>query len=192
MSEVIQARRFARMAKEPSNVIHVGVGGGKDAIELKKFWPDTRFIGIDPHHKAQPAIYPGQFIRAAVGRKPGFIRFYRRPRWQRSSIFTFPKRTQQEELVYAITLDQVLHQLDVRGTTVLWLDCEGSELFALQGGKQLIKQVTWMNVEVEGNYERTGAPPKEDLIHFMEEHNFKQVHQVRRDAIFRSKDIKHG
>lgn len=185
-----QARRLARFAQEPSNVIHVGVGDAEDAVMLKSKWPNARFIGLDPHHKAPAPKYPGEFIRAAIARKPGFVTFYRRPSWYRSSMFSFEKRRQSPESVYAITLDMVANQFDVRGSVVLWLDCEGSELFALMGASHLINQVTWINIEVEGNYERTLAPPREDIELFMEEHNFRFINQTRRDAIYKLRSIK--
>lgn len=191
MSAIVQARRLARMADQPSNVIHVGVGDAEDAVTLKKHWKDARFIGIDPHHKAPAPKYPGEFIRGAIARKPGFVTFYRRPSWQRSSMFSFEKRSQSPESVYAITLDMLAHEFNIRGTVVLWLDCEGSELFALLGGKKLVdNQVTWANIEIEGNYERSLAPPKEDVAMFMEQHGFKFMKQVRRDAIYKKRTIK--
>lgn len=190
-SAVAQARRLARLADEPSNVIHVGVGDCEDALELKRQWPNARFIGIDPHHKSPAPKYPGQFIRGAVGRKSGFVTFYRRPSWYRSSMFSHEKRAQSPETMYAITLDMIAYDFNVRGTVVLWLDCEGSELFALMGGKKLIdKQVTWANIEIEGNYERALAPPKQDVELFMADHGFKFVQQNGRDAIYKKKDIK--
>ena len=106
-------------------------------------------------------------------------------------MFSFEKRSQSPESVYAITLDMLAHEFNIRGTVVLWLDCEGSELFALLGGKKLVdNQVTWANIEIEGNYERSLAPPKEDVAMFMEQHGFKFMKQVRRDAIYKKRTIK--
>ena len=150
-----------RMGWLPNLVIQVGVGFKHEEMNvLHEEWPDCKFIGFEAHPGIATKVkdYPGELRSMAISNRFGITNFYEKPKHKDgSSVFRFKEDILAREIdpVLMSTLDRELP--DIIGTeAVLWLDCEGSELRALQGAEKLLQTVKMVNVEM------TPRPPSEN------------------------------
>lgn len=136
-----------RLGWYPDVVIQVGVGGYHQEVDvIREAWPETKFVGFDP---LMVKDYPGEFYQMAIGDENKRAPFYVKRRHQDgSSVFPLPDgQLRRTDEIDVRTLDSLLLN-DVSGRTLLWLDCEGSELNALRGGEALLKDIEMVNVEL--------------------------------------------
>jgi FkbM family methyltransferase len=140
----------------PDAIYQIGIGIRHDEIKIMHYvWPTAKIIGFEPHPhtcKKLKGDYPGKFYEMAVGDFCGQIDLYNRgPHKDGSSIFRRPDRPDGKELavnnVSIKTLDE-LFGLPIDLHVLLWLDCEGSELKVLQGGKEFLEGVEVVIVEM--------------------------------------------
>jgi FkbM family methyltransferase len=78
--------------------------------------------------------------------------------------------------VECVTLDSYFNNLD-SNNVVLWIDCEGANREVLTGANNLLKNVSSIFIETETEYLFEDAWHEEDVIHYLEEKNFKLVYR---------------
>jgi len=132
-------------------IYQVGVGDNHQETDvLSEAWAGVKFYGCDPRPCKD---YPGIFHQVAVTDKVGQARLYVKPRHHDgSSLYPTPIATRDGlqpmmREVQTDTLDNLFP--DPQGQHILlWLDCEGSELAALQSGDNLLGKAEVVNVEM--------------------------------------------
>lgn len=180
---------------KPDVVVQVGVGQHYEEVAVMlEMWPNLKFIGIEPHPGICDQLrdgYPGTVIEAAVGECDGRQALYSKKRHKDgSSLFRHKDEkdmeTYSEIEVDVRTLDSVMspHAGDLLNKEILlWLDCEGSELSALQGGQEFLESVDCVNVETTGNPPGVGWCDPVRLHHFlMYKGFFRQTGHTFRDT----------
>ena len=136
-------------------VVQVGVGLHHEEVDvLKAEWPGVRFLGFE----AVPSIcedikrtYPGSLYNYAITDRAGeqAAVYIRTNHKDGSSLFP-QGQASNSRVVMTQTLDQAVCPalLPPRHRILLWLDCEGSEAAALDGGAAFLKAVEMINVEM--------------------------------------------
>lgn len=148
----------------PKMVYQAGIGLHWQEIDcFKECWPDLRFVGCEPHPHLYSSLkksgkYPGEIHPVALGDHVKTATLYYRQRHRDGSslnhLYDKENVTTKQVEVEVNTLDNLFGATvgDVK-PILLWLDCEGSELDVIKGGKEFIKHVDMINVEM------TGKPP---------------------------------
>ena len=169
----------------PDIIVQVGVGRYCQEVNvMRETWPGVSFIGFEPHPETVKGLrdsYPGELHECAIADKPGRRKLFFRPRHKDGSSL-FPHPTDQgkslcEVDVIVSTLDGACCLPRGCGQILLWLDCEGSELRALQGGEEFVEKVGIINLEMTGN------PPNPEWGDHVETHNWLMGHGFLRQTI---------
>ncbi len=175
----------------PKTVIQVGVGMYWEEVDcIKEQWPDVYFVGFEPNpvlfKKLDGGKYPGLLYSCAIGDATGEATLYFRKRHKDGSslyqLYAKEGEETHEVIVPVEKLDDFFHLRTVRTKPVLlWLDCEGSELKALQGGREVIKSVDMVNVEMTGKPPGDGWCKPQDVHDLLIEYGFhlQYVHTFR-------------
>lgn len=139
----------------PDLVIQVGVGvNPEETAVFRDAWPEHDLIGFEGHptvYETALKSYPGQLFNFAIGDRDEAVEMWTPPRHKDgSSIF---KHEGMENLssckTWMKTLSQVIPINWVQDRQVLlWLDCEGCELKVLDHGRDVLKHVAVVNVEL--------------------------------------------
>lgn len=177
----------------PDVVFQVGVGHNHDeTLCFEEHWPDVLLIGCDPIHVKD---YPGLFHDCLISRVSGEVPFfYLKGHQDGSSMFEPPPRN--NPVLDRIVQSRPLSDFSPGGNCLLWLDCEGAEYEALASGKEFLRGVKMVNVEMTG-YPRTKQWPRPLEVHGILVRNgfFKTwVHTTRScrgqfDAIYVKKEL---
>ena len=136
-------------------VVQVGVGLHHEETDvLAAEWPGVRFLGFEALHDIVTAIdgsYPGDLYNYAItDRDDENVAVYVRTNHKDGSSLFSQGQVVNSRMVRTKTLDTVMvpATLPPRHRVLLWLDCEGSEAAALDGGRELLKRVEMINVEM--------------------------------------------
>lgn len=161
-------------------VMQVGIGDWAEGPALISLYNDVSFIGIEPIHR-----YREEAIRKGF---PGII--FPGVCWSESGIdFTFADQRTESNLfekdiprwdnisAKSITLDEICIGCRERGLwkppVLLWMDCEGSELEVLKGGREALKDISHMIVELKDRPKRPNVQtPGHKLIYELGEIGF--------------------
>ena len=174
----------------PTAILQVGVGHYSKEVEVfREAWPEAMLIGFEPHPETIRLIrnYPGLLICKALGRHEGNVRlFWNVGHKDGASVYNEVGLTDEPKWidVEISTLDNCCNE-DVRfqsgERTLLWLDCEGSELDVLIGGEQFVVNVNVINVELTGKSSRPGWPDPVRVNRWLLDHGFllQYVHTQR-------------
>ncbi len=130
------------------SVYQVGIGDRHEEVGvLKKAWPGVKFIGCEPRSINGKQDYD-EFHQLAISNYVGKAWFnIKSGHKDGSSLYPIPKHEDCKQIEISVATLDHLFPSPGTGRILLWLDCEGSELAALQGGKQFIKSVDLVNVE---------------------------------------------
>lgn len=142
---------------KPNQIHIVGVGAGHGEVEsFQERWPGVPIIGYEPH----PWTYPGlmatgrfqEVYNVAISNYVGKSVLYGKKRWKNGASILKPTShtPDQEFSVNVTTLDEMSKILGEVRQALLWLDCEGCELRALEGGEKFVQNVLAVNVEMTG------------------------------------------
>ena len=149
---------------KPSHVCIVGVGPQHgEILPMQAAWPDTTYTGFEPHPDvcAQASKdFPGDLYAYAVSDHSGKSTLYVPRNWKNGcSLFELDPKIQCKTVeVDLVRLDDIFPFIPGKSMvysrdrdTLLWLDCEGSELNALVGGEHFIdERVMMVNIEITG------------------------------------------
>jgi len=170
---------------------------GEKSRLMKREWPNTTFLGFEAHPDSAKKIkdYPGEIRNKAISDRSGTVKLFSKRRHKDGSsleIFNADIEDVQELEVACSTLDK---EVEYEGNNaLLWLDCEGSELKAMQGGLDFLKRVKVINIEMTPNPPSSCWPSTVDLHEFISQQGFYRqwIHTLRNgqyDAIYVRPDI---
>ncbi len=162
---------------QPDCIFTVGLGHGGEIGQLEEVWPDAKYFACEPHPGLiNNAIgqYPGTLFPFAIGREDGETTLYHKRRHIcGSSLFNRRMRGDKKITVQRRTLDSLLRDHGPFGEYILlWLDCEGSELDALDGGEKFLDSVPWINLEMSVRPVRPGWPDHFQVHSFLSKAGF--------------------
>lgn len=155
----------------PQQIVIAGLGvDAEEPAVFKHHWPDVHIRAYEANRsicEKLPKNYPADVTNIALSSFCGKRQFYYKSQWKNGGSL-LPKADEaahQQEAVATTTLDAdwCLRRGDaVR--TLLWLDIEGSELDAINGGETFIRnQVDVINIEVTGNPREANWPTPEEI-----------------------------
>ena len=141
----------------PKTVYMVGIGPCHEETQvITSAWPDTDLVGFEPNPIIQEQLkkdFPGRFFTYALSNYVGKGSLYSPNRWKNgASLF----RVEKHHSIFPVEVTK----LDALGPflacpsgrdSLLWLDCEGSELDVLLGGEEFVtERIAAINVEMTG------------------------------------------
>jgi len=145
----------------PDIIWQIGVGVHHQEVDcLLETWEDIRIVGFEPHPKTYRDIknkYPGELLNLAVGKYTGEATLYSKPRHKDGS--STRKHSNPDNNLHPIQVNQIIldcHYIKSlsnrlgQGRSLLWLDCEGSELDVLQSGERFLEGIQAVNIEMTG------------------------------------------
>lgn len=128
---------------KPKWLIDVGVGCGDEARQFRVYVPEIKIVGLEPHpdlYSKTIVDYPGALLQQGA--------------WSHARMILLSREGKQstcyrdgEIEIEVRPLDELLRQFPKICEAVLWLDIEGAELEALQGGRELLKRCVAVNAE---------------------------------------------
>jgi FkbM family methyltransferase len=163
-------------------VYQVGVGVYHEEVDvLREEW-GCRFVGCEPHRGTYESVkgsYPGRLHNVAIANTSGIMTFYQKKRHADGSSLNYHDllKTEEREKISSwsatvATLDGMFERDPVENATLLWLDCEGSELDALRGSEKFLHRVQVINVEVAYNPPGSGWCSPIDIQEFLANRGF--------------------
>lgn len=174
----------------PHSLVQIGVGvKPTEALVFKELWPDSSIYGFEPNPETCKGLreskYPGVLYNLAVSEKdiadPQDL--YYSKSWKNGSSLFKPNENCLKVGIGVVKLDSVFKTYPPVGRqTLLWLDCEGSELNVLKGAERFIKEDVYaINVEMTGKPRQQGWARPEEIHSFLLQRGFFQsyVHTIR-------------
>jgi FkbM family methyltransferase len=142
------------LKKTPEAFYDIGVGPKSEWITLHKKYPSMKLYGCEPHtnmyHKLL-ATFPGDIIHVAISNYSGkgVLNAYPEDDGRQSSLMDRNKNSVAIP-IDIWTLDEFDKHFNSPEDIILWMDIEGSELKALQGGIELLSsgRILAINLEV--------------------------------------------
>ena len=139
-------------------IYQVGIGLKHEEMDvlMEEWGPDLKIIGCEPHPEMDLVNYPGKVYQVALSNYEGVAKLHSKRRHKDGSSL-HPHNERDDESYKTIgvrvtTLDLLFPRIEP-GKIMLWLDCEGSELAVMQGGRLFLKHVDVVNIEL------TARPP---------------------------------
>jgi hypothetical protein len=159
---------FMRRYKfHPASLLNVGVG--KTSPELAVWeWllPDVKLLGIDPRWSPRgywTKVRGAPQVSIAVG--DGTITIAKYCGRCRSLLCTDADHTAKCATVPVSTIDKVAAENSMPPPYFIWMDIDGSELAALRGAKQVLRETGWINIELNMSYGQERIQGITDLLH---------------------------
>jgi len=191
-------RWIARHIKRPPLTMYdIGVGPKTEAQTLKRLYPKMEVYGCEPllHlYQGMEESFCGQVMPVALGRETGHTTIHYNPEslLDASAVRHTLGQTASKR-VPVWTLDQFDEWFGKPKRVLLWMDIEGMELAALQGGHGLLAshRVRWINLE-ERRADLEGWPKSEDIRQLLASYGYIRVqeynkHPLHQDVVYRYK-----
>ena len=166
---------------KPASVLDVGANNTEWSRLAKKFFPEAKFILIEPQMELTPHLEafckesPGSVWKVAgAGREPGEMELIVWPDSARSSMLFQPEKDTPRELrrIPIITIDSLIENArDV--PQLAKLDIQGFELEALAGATKLFGHTECFIVEVNLFKRVSTLPLFSDVISFFDHRGYK-------------------
>lgn len=169
-------------------ILEAGAHIGRDTIKMIKQWPNATIYAFEPvpelfaqlqeRTKDYPTIH---CFNVALNNQSGPSTFYQSSgRSTATSSLLAPKEYQQEHpetyfdqiTVQCVTLDEWAHLQNIFKIDFMWLDMQGGELNALQGGVNILKTVTAIYTEVALTERYASNPLYDEMKAFLEAQGF--------------------
>lgn len=171
----------------PEYIYQVGVGIHCQELEVfVEAWPKVVMTGYEAHPLVYEAVkdrYPGTIHNLGISKRPGIATLYSKKRHKDgSSLYKFHDDIDVEEFKVKVdTLDNQVPEGPKSNRTLLWLDCEGSELDALKGAENFIKRVEVVNVELTSNPVSNEWPSQVSIDIWLRDRGFRRqwIHTQR-------------
>lgn len=165
----------------PEVMCQVGVGTILEAQLFRRWYPEVRIIGFDPllpgrysSREQNAKDYPGLLIPMPIYSHNGTVPFQVKGRYLRS--FVDQSGSHNVTLPCEKLDDALLFHKHMAGPMLLWMDCEGSELHALRGGKLALALCKWILIEIWEDVETTKR--------FLKGAGFELIHKEHNDYIW--------
>lgn len=176
----------------PELVCLVGVGVHHEEVDcMREAWPNIELYGFEPHPDTYKSInksFPGRLFPCAMSNEVGLKILYSKSK-HKDGASIFQKIIEKDRLeceefeIDVSTLDRIFNSIHFTNRNgLLWLDCEGNELAALEGGKQFIDNcISVINVELTGKPRSKGWSKPLDVHNKLVEYRFSQawIHTTR-------------
>lgn len=190
------------LREEPEAFYTIGAGPPKSKTEWrhqKESLPDTEFYACEPITELFQqllTVYPGQVLNVGISQEPTLKLYPEDSKIGingRSSRHQIKSETALEPIeVPCMTLKEFDEHWGSPKSLVLWMDIEGSELDALQSGRQLLlsRRAKVVNLEVRDSHP---AIPEwvtaSQIEEFMKKHGYTRMldynnHKTHRDVIY--------
>jgi len=148
----------------PKVVFQVGIGVHYQEVDvMRDCWPNVKFVGCEAHPELIAGLegkYPGTLFGCAIGNMVGEVLLNSRKKHKDGASLYKRRQSKDGDVQFTVpitTLDKMFPDPTVHGEPILlWLDCEGSELAALQGGVDFLKSVDVINIEMTNNQPSPG------------------------------------
>lgn len=174
---------------QPDYIYQVGVGMSPQEIDVfLDTWPEVHIDGFEAHPEIYKAIKPnyrGNLNNLALGNQEGTVDLFVPPRHKDgSSVYALAQEGCKQLTVPMSTLDAQYPKGPASMHSLLWLDCEGSELAVLQGGEDFLKNIEVVNVELTMSPQSDAWCSPVDVHRFLLDHGFvlQWIHTQRISA----------
>jgi len=129
---------------EPKTILNVGVSSGFEIGVWRWLYPHVPIVGIDPRRKLRGQHKDIRYVQVAASNHDGIESYCMACHSIRC------KQTDEHapylQQVPAVLLDDIAR--DLEPPYFIWMDVDGGELLALQGGQKTLEQTKWLNVEI--------------------------------------------
>lgn len=174
----------------PDSIYQIGIGlNCEEIVVFKDAWPNAFLFGCEPHPKIYEGLgkkYYGTLYPFGISDHDGSATMYYRGNHKDGSTLNKPDnmRGVNECTIKLRTLDSLFEDGPPTNKTLLWLDCEGSELAALRGATEFIKRVEMVNVEMTARPISKQWCSSNEVHDWLIDHGFKRqwVHTSRLSA----------
>ncbi len=176
---------------KPKTLYNIGVGHepNNEAKAFLQLWPDITIIGLEPDltifcdrvKEYVGTLYPWGLWKESVicefliSNIPGWSSLLKpHDQWiNNAKGLDFTKKV----LISCVTLDHLDKMLGCPEDIFLWMDIEGSEFNALQGGKSVLEsgRVKWIDVEVSRRPRRLGEPCEDMISKYLARYGYRKV-----------------
>jgi FkbM family methyltransferase len=174
----------------PDTILQIGVGLHHEECEaFKEAWPKVKLVGCDPEPgiaKNLRKIYPGEFHEVGMGQYVHNNILHSEPKHKDGATLFIPSEGSEKCQTYEVRIDTIDSYFGKMkqwwGEVLLWLDCEGSEMNALMGGKEFIeREVKVVNVEMTAKPRGVGWGTPFEIHNWLKDSGFKRqwVHTQR-------------
>ena len=187
-----EAVPFALIKKTlPVNPIIVEAGAqfGEDTQWMSQAWPEGHIYAFEPTpasfvelQKVASQLHNITAVHLALSNKKGEFPFYvaggtsslLKPQDSFNADY-FHTDIDHPIRVPVVLLDEWAHENNVSAIDFMWLDMEGSELNALQGGINILKTVKLIYTEVNLQHFWENCVMYDELTTWMNEHGFIEI-----------------
>ena len=174
---------------QPQQVILAGVGGHHEEVAvMRECWPEMELYGFEPNPDTFSGIkdaFPGILKNVALWSDSGPLPMHARSNWKDGSTAFVPNPEDGGWKMFvaeSAALDDIAWIPSADKQAMLWLDCEGSELKALEGGRRFIdERVMIINIEMTCRPRMPGWPKCAEVHELLRELGFFHVwvHTIR-------------
>lgn len=177
---------------KPTTIVDVGVA--TDTEELYYWFPDSKYIFVEPLKEFEPSLqnlitrYNGNYLLAAAGSHDGEIEIQVSVDLGGSSIFEHSKVDDKEihealggvppmikRTVPMYSLDTIWEGFEGQGPALLKVDVQGGELEVLKGATKCLENFEIVILEIGLSETYKNQPVLKDYINFMDEHGFSVI-----------------
>ena len=158
------------------NIYDIGAHKGEWTLAISRYLNnDTKITMFEPSVSHQGVLneisnrYGYRFIPIALGKSNGFFNFHTSGGTGDSFYEEVESENKQgisPKLIEVETLDNVIQRFSLQPPDLLKLDCQGSELDILKGGKKTLNKVSGIILEASILECNIGAPLMGDLVSF--------------------------
>lgn len=167
----------------PRAMYDLGVGCFAEWETLKKCWPDMEVFGCEPDpfwHGQLVPIFNGKLLQVAIGKARGRADLYvSRPDQCGSTLLPAQSERSRHTVDAEVwTLDDFDAWAGKPDRVLLWMDIEGSEIDAIEGGRELLTsgRVWYINAETrDGRVEHHFTT--QELNDVLSEFGFYPIHR---------------
>lgn len=190
------ARDIVRLTR-PSVFIDVGANYGFTALAHSAINPEAKIIAIEPSPKLVPLLTKNlrdngvksfSVVAAICSDRPGDMSFHLNPNGSQDNRVIGGERWKSVQ-VPAVTLDQVLAQLDSKDFVFIKIDTQGFEKQVLAGGDRWLRQSSnWLvKTEFAPAWLRSQGTDPGDFLQSLMDHF--QVAELPRRARFKGDNL---
>lgn len=165
-----------------TNIIDVGAHIGNFSKELKRIYPNAKFILVEGNYRCEQYLYETEFefdIRVLSDEKKS-VKFYTHldnPINTGSSYYkenTTHFEKSNVDVIITSTLDEMQYFNDEE-ISLLKLDTQGSELDIINGGHNTLQRVKYILIETSTIEYNIGAPLMNTVFEKLNELSFKPM-----------------
>lgn len=191
---IISKELIAEYVPSNPNILEAGAHIGRDTVKLSRFWPEGYIYAFEPVpglfrqlKEATKDLKNVTCYQYALDIETGMSDMYiSEPPFSASSslleptgyLEEHPEATFKISTVETITIDSWAKKNSVDHIDFMWLDMQGAELRALEGGKELLKTVKVIQSEVSLTARYQNGPLYKDVRKWLENHGFNVVEEA--------------